>query len=300
LERKQVIVIVGAGFVGHLVKSHLGDQAMLLTGYFRSIHDLRTALKPLRPTVVINSALLGTSASIEKLAPSSPEWTEHVLSNVLLPEWLALLAEELDYRLVHFSTLMFLDWPGELNNGDTSGYNEVTGLVKNPAGLPVYTLMKWWAEQRLIHQRPSAVNPERIMIIRMHLLFSGIPHQRNLFSRMPRFTSFTTEPVSMTDMDGCIRVIGQLLAEPKAAGIFHCVNPGYLAPLRVAEIMQEEGLIPAGQVLGRSTLAKIAQDSGIPQPRVVAHSSRLPEFGITMEPIEAAARKSVRALASAL
>src|ERR1051326_4406984 len=175
LERKQVIVIVGAGFVGHLVKRHLGDEATLLKGYFRSIDDLRTALKPLQPTAVINSALLGTTASIEKIAPTGPEWTEHVISNVLLPEWLALLAEELNYRLVHFSTLMFLDWPGELNNGDHSGYNEVTGLVKNTAGLPMYTLMKWWAEQRLILQRPSVINPERIIVIRMHLLFSGLP-----------------------------------------------------------------------------------------------------------------------------
>jgi dTDP-4-dehydrorhamnose reductase len=298
VEGERVIVIIGAGYVGQALKTYFGERAVFLEGEHHSLTAFRTALEPLHPKVVINCAILGTPNSIEKLEEGTEEWKAHYTVNVRLPEWLGELAQELDYQLVHLSTLMFLDWgvesgpdglPRLLFNND--GFDEDNGT---PSGeLSKYARMKWDAEQKLTGNK-------RALITRLHLPFSGVPNPRNLLTRMQHFTSFVEDQSSMTDLDAFPALVEKLIAAG-VSGPVNCVNPGVISFYEIAEMMQEHGLIPKDQILEKSNLTQL-NETRAPgtayQPRVVAHSRRLAELGIVQPPIQEVLRDAVARLAA--
>ncbi|HSI20393.1 MAG TPA: sugar nucleotide-binding protein [Verrucomicrobiae bacterium] len=270
-----MIVIIGAGFIGSFLGEYFGDRAVFLEGRYNSLETLEQALAPLNPTVVINCAVKGNPKSIEALEEGSADWKEHVQVNVVLPEWLALLGKKLGFRLVHLSTLMFLDWKGEASAG---GFQE-DSVPEITSRTSKYAKMKWQAEQRLVGSDA--------IIARIHLPFTWANNPRNLFSRLPGFGVFVEDASSMTCLDDFAEALDGVLERERVTGVIHFVNEGAMSFHDIAAHMQSQGLIPEGQVLPSISLAELNQVPGaVYQPQVIAQSAVLSGLFLEMPPLQ--------------
>jgi dTDP-4-dehydrorhamnose reductase len=237
---KRLIILGAKGYVGHDLERYaqqVGIPVAVDLGRFWSFEDVLSSLREYEVgpgDVVVNMVKTGNPYSLQQLKPSSREYLEVWLVNVLVPEWTALACRMHGATFVQFSTFMHL--------GD-----QVYEETRSPESVGLaYSLMKWCAEDRL---QWLTVRGEWVpRIVRIHQPLSAGEHKGNLLTKI---WSMVDQGSLLLGEPSSVSVLGTLWPsfiewlerplEPDTGRpeILHLVNPGLVSPARIGELLQE-------------------------------------------------------------
>jgi len=133
----------------------------------------------------------------------------------------------------------------------------------------------------------------RVGIARIRMPIDFIPSPHNLIDKLVSYPEVVDVVNSVTIVEDMIQVFHQLL-EKRAAGIFHVTNPGAIGHREILSLYKE--LVDSAQVnnwvaeeelLARGLTKKIRSNT-------ILQSENLNKLGITMRPIKAALRDTMR------
>jgi len=134
--------------------------------------------------------------------------------------------------------------------------------------------------------------------LRLHLPISGRSHLRNQLNKMLGFDKATEVRSSMTVVEDLLQA-AERLVELRAHGIYNVANPGLMSFYRIAEIMKEEGLMPAKKQVARLGRAELDAMGGAKQTFPLLNTDKLVAAGVILPKIEVAVRECVRSLKEA-
>lgn len=236
-----------------------------------------------KPDVVLNAAAKTKTNELEKYE-NQPEAFR---VNVEGPANLMKSARSHGYKLIHYSTGMFFDGAGPKRDG----WRE----EDMPEPISYYTWTKAWADALL---EPSCKR-DGTLILRLHLPISERTGPKNLFSKLPNFTSALSEAGSMTVLEDLLRSTRHLL-EKKATGLFHVVNPGTISLMEIVEIRKVQGLIPKERHVSPTTKnelnALLVSKGAAYQPITTLNSNKLQLEGIQLLEIHIAVGNAIHNL----
>ncbi|MDQ7814417.1 MAG: sugar phosphate nucleotidyltransferase [Patescibacteria group bacterium] len=265
------ILIFGRGFLGTRMAEAWSD-AVLSDARIDDAEAVKNALDEHRPDVVVNAA--------GKTGKPNIDWceahqTETFRGNTIGPLVLAETCQTLGIHLVHLGTSYIFNGPSP----DPVGWRE--NDFANPVSF--YARSKYSADM-VLSRLP------RTAIVRIGPLIDPLPSPRNLITRLVSYAQVADAACSVTVVADLLEVV-HALAERRATGTFHAVNPGALRfkdlldaykeivdPRHPFEMVQPEDLLNDGSV----TKAR---------PNPILHSKRLEELGIRMRPVNSVLRE---------
>ena len=254
------ILILGAGWLGtrlHAGLESAGHEVSWLWG------DFATVVASERPELVINAA--------GKSGTPNVDWCEDhpietLTANTLLPLNLAKVCAERGVRLLHLGSGCVFNGPGPFDEHS------------HGAPLSVYARTKYAADLALL-------TFPNVAIVRLRMPFDGVPHPRNLITKLAGYRRLINESNSLTSVSDLVDVVCALALRPHANGVFHAVNPGAVHHATIIELYREL-VAPEHQIEAWLTLSELYSQglARAPRSNVVLSNTRLPALGIHMRP----------------
>lgn len=276
----QNVLVFGPGYLGtRFAESTPG--AILSTANIANEEEVREAIETFHPDVVVNFA--------GKTGKPNVDWCESnkvatFRSNVTGALVLAEVCQDLGLHLTHISSGCIFYGASP----DERGWHESD--FANPSAF--YSRTKYAAELVLSQL-------EHVAIVRLRMPIDSKPGSRNLITKLANYPKIIDVENSVTVIDDLMEAV-RGIAEQKAEGIFHAVNPGIMRhrdlmalytelvnPAHTNEWITEQDLVSQG-------LAVKARSNNIMQ------NTRLAEIGIQMRPIDIALRDCMEKYAAAL
>lgn len=228
---KERILIYGKGWIGEQIFEHLSANAEVSFGKARieNYKDVVAELDSIKPDIVVNAA--------GKTGDPNIDWclehqAETITSNIVGAMVLAKACAERNIYLIHISTGCL--W-NEYKNPLQIGFNE----TDEPRPNSFYSVTKVTAESVVSFFEGT------FLILRIRLPFNGMPHKRNLFTKLLRIPDggvLVNEPNSLTCASDFIVVLRKLI-QMRATGIYHIVNSGYVMNSEILSMCVRFGLI---------------------------------------------------------
>jgi len=277
-------LIIGGGYLGTVLLPHFQKQGEAILATSKEVDitnstSIEKIIAAQKPDFIINTAAF-TNTNAAELAENKEK---AYAINVDGPANIALAAQGIPW--VHFSTGMMFDG----KNGN-AGWGE----EDMPTPTNYYSWTKFWGDNKLT---PSATE-DSIYILRIHTPVSSTSHPRNFINRLQKFDKAIDIPTSISIVEDLWTTIDQLLSQKAAGGIYHAVNPDVISAYRIAQIMQEEGLINPEKIispLSREELdAMTKQNGGAHQTFPILESKKLQELGIQLDNAQTAARRTIK------
>ncbi|MBP9863954.1 sugar nucleotide-binding protein [Patescibacteria group bacterium] len=272
-------LIIGTGYLGTRILNAWED-AVASQGEIHSVEDALREIDRVQPDVVINAAGVTGNPNVDWCETNQIATAK---GNVELPLLLAEATQQRSIHLIHLgSGCIFY------------------GISPQPAGwreedatfpLAYYSRTKLAADLLLS-------NMSHVAIVRLRLPVDTIPSPKNLIDKLASYKKVIDVTNSVTIIDDLLVVL-RGIAEKKATGIFHAINPG---PLRYRELLKlyKEFVDPlhhcewiADDDLVQQGLAQKQRST------VILQSTRLTEIGLTMRPIEDAIKDTIKKYAEA-
>lgn len=263
-------LVFGAGFLGERIARTLGAVVTTVR-----IHDpvaVDDAIAAARPDVVINAA--------GKTGCPNVDWCEThpletALSNTTGPLVLAAACADARVHLVHLgSGCVFY---GRSPHAD-GAWRENDHA--NPSS--IYSRTKYAADLALSRLRGVA-------IVRLRMPVGSSPHPRNLITKLAGYQQVIDVENSVTVVDDLVEVV-RAIAERRAEGVFHAVNPGTVRhrdilalyremvdPAHRCELISEADLVLRGLAVAMRSNCVLA-------------NTRLDAWGVHMRPVDEALR----------
>ncbi|MDO8583813.1 MAG: sugar phosphate nucleotidyltransferase, partial [bacterium] len=272
------ILIFGKGYIGsRMAQSWPG--AVLSDARIDQKEAVLKAIDDHKPDVIVNAAGKTGKPNIDWCETHQEETYR---SNVIGPLVLAAAAAERGIHLIHLgSGCIFYG-----ASPDPRGWLEDD--FANPESF--YSRSKYAADL-MLSRMPN------VAIARLRMPIDAEPNQRNLIDKLAGYKQVINVENSATVVEDLISVIYQL-AEKRATGIFHVVNPGtmrhhdllalyqeYVDPTHACEWITNENLLARGLI-------------SRPRSNCILQSPRLAELGITMRPIQEALRDTMQKYAA--
>lgn len=270
------ILIFGGGYIGQRCKGEWGDQAVLVTSKIHSIDDALDLLRYTKSDRVLNAAGVRGKPNVDWCElPENRHYT--AFGNTALPIILAEACRKMGVYMLHAGSGCV--YYGE--SPDPKGWKEDD--FANP--ISYYSKSKYAADLAL----GSMPN---VGVARLRVPLDDRPYPGNILDKLTSFKRVIDVKNSLSVLPDMIETFHQLL-EKQGEGIFHVTNPGEIAyrtiidwykelvdPNHCNEWINEQELVQSG-------LAQILRSTNVLQ------SSRLEDIGITMRPIEVAAREAM-------
>jgi dTDP-4-dehydrorhamnose reductase len=273
-------LIFGPGYMGHRLHAAI-EGSTLSRADITDPAAVQAALQEHAPDAVINAA--------GKTGRPNVDWCEThqhetYRANVLGPLTLAEACARRDAYLLHLGSGCIFYGPSP----QPGGWREDDHA--NPSAF--YSRTKYAAD--LILSRLPGVG-----IARLRMPIDDHPGERNLITKLARYTQVIDVENSVTVVDDLIHAVRQLTAR-RLTGVFHVTNPGTLRHRDLLALYRElvdpahqTHLIPEEELVARGLAAKARSNC-------ILASQRLADAGITLRPIDQALRSTMEAYARAL
>ncbi len=264
------ILIFGKGYLGSRMAEAWPD-AVLSDVRIEDKAAVLRALDEYKPDSVVNAA--------GKTGKPNVDWCEtHQVetyrSNVIGPLVLAEACAERGVHLIHLASGCIFYGPSP----DPRGWREED--YANPEGF--YSRSKYSADL-ILSRMPD------VAIARLRMPIDSMPGPRNLIDKISAYPKVIDVENSVTIVDDLLVALYQM-AEKRATGVFHTVNPGtirhreildlyrqYVNPQHTCEWITEQELVERGLVSRKRSTC-------------ILQSHRLEEIGIQMRPVHEAIR----------
>ena len=271
----KVLIFGGLGYFGKCFKKVYPD-AEIPDVDISNPGDVAAALDTLKPDTVINCA--------GKTGRPNVDWCEDhkmetLLSNVTGPIVLLEAALKRNISLVHMST-------GCIYEGDNGGRGFSEDDPPNFFG-SFYSLSKGWSDQ-LLKNFP-------ILQLRLRMPFDGTPHERNLITKLTKYSRILDAENSLTYLPDFLNAAKALIAK-RALGTYNVTNPGVLSPYRIMELYRE--IVDPAHSFTKLTLAELPTAVRAGRSNCILSTEKLRKEGITMRPLEEAMRLALSQYAS--
>lgn len=285
------ILLIGAGFAGHVAKEYYGDRAILTELKSVDYDDWVKVFKRHQPRYVLNMAAKTNTAKIENDdAYANEAW----IANVQLPVMLAKLATDRGARFGSFSTAM-----GYHDPKGTKLFVETDPIVEF-GQMCRYARQKWEGEKAISNAKD--VDQSKVTIFRIHQPFSWYPHPANLLTKLLSRPNLLNEHSSFTCLDDAMPIIDTLLRSEDQSGLFHLANWGTTTHLAIGNKLKSAGLIPSDvelKELSRLELDKMTREKkGAYQPRVIFQTQRLQKLNLQMPKIDVSLNRAIADMAA--
>lgn len=273
------MIVFGRGFIGRRLARDL-PGATLSDADITDPAQLRAALQGARGGVAINAA--------GKTGRPNVDWCEvhrdaTWRANTMGPLLLAEACADAGVHLVHLGSGCIFYGPSPAPGGWREGDHA------NPESF--YSRSKYAAD--LVLSRLPGV-----AIARLRMPIDSAPSPRNLLTKLVGYPTIADVANSVTVVEDLVAVVGRL-AELRATGVFHVVNPGMLRHQEILakyrEIVDPShtcAFVEEGELLARGLVVR-------PRSNCQLASPRLAELGIRMRPVEEALVAALRGYAAA-
>lgn len=272
------ILIFGKGYIGTRM-AHTWPGAILSDARIDQRDAVLNAIDEHHPDVIVNAAGKTGKPNVDWCETHQAETCQ---SNIVGPLVLASAAAERGVHLIHLASGCIFYGASP----DPRGWRE--NDFANPEAF--YSRTKYAAD--LILSRF-----QHVAIARLRMPIDSAPNPRNLIDKLASYQQVIDVENSVTVVDDLLHAIHQL-AEKRATGIFHVVNPGtmrhrdlmalyreYVNPTHACEWITNEALLARGLI-------------SRPRSNCILQSPRLAEIGITLRPIQEALKDTMRKYAS--
>ncbi len=260
------ILIFGRGFLGTRMAEAWPD-AVLSDARIDDAEAIKKALEGHRPDVVVNAAGKTGRPNIDWCESHQAEtWQSNVMGPLVLSE----ACQARGIHLIHLGSSYVFNGPSP----DPAGWRE--NDFANPVSF--YARSKYASDLMLSRANDTA-------IVRIGPLLDHRHDQKNLITRLASYRQVADASCSVTVVEDLLIVI-RSLAERRATGIFHAVNPGALRFRLLLEAYRDlvdhdhqYELVRPEELLGNGSISKS-------RPAPILQSRRLEELGIRLRPIE--------------
>lgn len=216
------MLVFGNGWLGNQIANHF--DCRVSHADILDCEAVAEELLELRPSVVINAA--------GKCGRPNIDWCEESETNKRVTRYVNAYGPVILYhvvegvmrrvhrpmKFVHLSSGCLWDWGANLDE------------QAEPEPPSYYSWTKAEGERRL----PS----ESCLILRLRMPLSGVPHPRNLITKLSGYTDVLDAPNSVTVIEDLLPAI-QKLIEKDACGVYNVVNPGVTSPAEIAQMYTE-------------------------------------------------------------
>jgi len=226
-----------------------------------------------KPDVVINAA--------GKTGVPNVDWCEDhkaetMHANVLGP---IVLAEECGKRGIYWVHLS----SGCIFAGDNGGRGYTETDEPNFTG-SFYSRTKALAE-RALREFPN------VLILRLRMPFDGVPHPKNLITKLAKYAKVNDEENSITCLTDFLPVVHELIARRKD-GIFNATNEGAISPYRIMELYRE--IVDPAHHFERLPLPAQASVTKAGRSNCLLSTEKMKHEGLSLRPIEEAVRTALQ------
>lgn len=267
------ILIIGRGWLGGRCAQEWPD-AVVSEKIIKTEADALAILDEHRPDAVLNAAGIVGKPNVDWCETHQ---LETVMGNTVLPLILAAACAKRGAYLLHMGTGCIFYGPaphgGPWNEDDYA----------NPVA--VYTRAKYAADLAL------ATLPN-VGIARIRMPVDIFSSPGNLIDKLAVLKKVVDVENSITVVPDMIEAFRQLL-EKKAAGVFHCTNPGSIRHREILALYEElvnpahtNDWITEGELVACGLAAKKRSNN-------IMQSRNLEKFGIRMRPVQTAVRETM-------
>lgn len=273
MSMKEKILIYGKGWIGEQIFQYLSANAEVFFGKARieNYKDVSAELDNIKPNIVINAA--------GKTGDPNIDWClehqmETITSNITGAMVLAKACSERHIYLVHLSTGCL--WNEYKTPCWQTGFNE----HDEPRPNSFYSTTKAAGESAI------CLFEGTFLILRIRLPFNGVPHKRNLFTKLLKIPDggvLVNEPNSLTCVPDFIVALEKLI-QIRATGIYHVANSGHVTNSEILSMCARFGVIdkiPNLEMIDKDEFnkRKITKDG---RSNCILDTSKLQATGIMM------------------
>ncbi len=218
---KKRILVLGKGFIGSRIKDELDCE--ITDANITTFKDAQNLTEKFNPEIIINCiGYVGRNVDDCEL-----DKEKVLISNSLVPEFLAEIAVRKKVKLIH------------LSSGCIYRYDYSKDVPINEEKIPdffnlFYSRSKIYAEQAL----KVLAQKYPILIVRPRIPLDDRPHPRNLLTKLINFKKVIDIPNSVTYLPDFIKALRHLI-EVEATGIYNIVNNGALRYPQLLEIYKK-------------------------------------------------------------
>lgn len=232
------------------------------------------ALDEYKPDIVLNTA--------GKTGRPNIDWCEEhkeetVRSNVTGP---LILLNECAKRGIYFVHL----GSGCIYEGDNDGKGFSEEDPANYAG-SFYSRTKAWCDE-ILKEFP-------VLILRLRMPFDGSAHERNLLTKISKYSRVLDTENSLTYMPDFFAAAMQLI-EKRKTGIYNVVNPGTMSPFRIMEMYKE--IVDSTHSFEKLTMDRLSEVATTGRSNCMLDGTKLADEGIVMRPVEEAVSEALSAI----
>ncbi len=270
----KVLIFGGKGYFGGQFRT-LYPEALCPEADIADPSAVDRALDREKPDIVINCA--------GKTGRPNVDWCEDhkmetLLSNVTGPLVLLEACMKRHLYLVQMST-------GCIYEGDNGGKGFSEEDPPNFFG-SFYSKSKAWIDQ--IMQRFP------VLQLRLRMPFDGVPHERNLITKLTRYSRVLDAENSLTYLPDFLNA-AKILIGKRRTGTYNVVNPGTLSPFRVMELYRE--IVDPLHTFTKLTLAELPTAVRAGRSNCILSTEKLEKEGIRMRPLEEAMQQALQGYA---
>lgn len=253
--RGETVLVYGSGWLGGKIQG-IGKPSQTRTGYadISDAREVAAEIRRLRPGVVINAA--GRSGL------SSVDWcethpVETHLSNVAGPLVLAAECADRGIPLIHIGSGCIYDGTpvrGDWTEEDPPNFDK-----------------SLYSRSKILAERALADFPD-VMQLRIRMPFDGVPHPRNLITKLIRYRRVIDVPNSLTGVGDLLRVIATVVPAP-LRGIWNVVNKGAITNVEILELYRQ--VVDANFTFERMDYSELASKVVAPRSNCVLSSEKI-------------------------
>ena len=278
----KILVFGGKGYMGQEFL-RLFPNAVAPSADIADCNAVAAALDTQKPDVVINAA--------GKTGRPNIDWCEDhkeetVHANITGP---LILLNECQKRGIYWVHL----GSGCVYQGDNGGKGFSEEDAPNFRG-SFYSLTKAACDE-ILREFPAGPDGKGgVLILRLRMPFDGSLHERNLISKLTKYSRVLDTENSLTYLPDFFAA-AKVLIERRKTGIYHVVNPGVMSPYRIMELYKE--LVDPRHTFERLTLGELSEVAKAGRSNCVLTNAKLLSDGIKMRPVETVVREAFSAIA---
>ncbi len=274
------ILIIGKGWLGGKCAQEWGD-AVISDKIITTEQDVLDLLTEHKPDAVLNAAGIVGKPNVDWCETHQ---LETIAGNTILPITIASACAKQGVYLLHMGTGCI--FYGSSPHGGPWTENDPA----NPVA--VYTRSKYAADL-VLSTLPN------VGIARIRMPIDSVPFAGNLIDKLVSYKKVIDVENSVTIVEDMIKAFRGLI-ENKAAGVFHCTNPGSVTHKQIIALYEKyvnpnhsNEWITEGQLVECGLAAKKRSNN-------IMTSLNLPKYNIAMRPIAEAIEDTIKKYAQNL
>jgi dTDP-4-dehydrorhamnose reductase len=231
-----------------------------------------------RPTVVANCAGKTGRPNVDWCEDHKEETLRSNVTGALV------LMEECLKRgiyLVHFSS-------GCIYEGDNGGQGFAETDPPNYHG-SFYSRTKAWSDQ-ILAEFP-------VLVLRVRMPFDGTTSERNLLTKIRKYTRLLTEPNSITHIPDFLVAMAALI-DRRATGVYNVVNPGAISPFEIMQMYRE--IVDPRHEFEPLPVSQLGLVTRAGRSNCLLSTAKLQREGLSLPPVREAVRTALEGLRESL